>query len=139
VTQAVAAARCIVLDLPLRTPLLNKWQRMHWSQRKKRGEAISWAIRLQIGPLPDQPMRKCKVHVERESPVAPDVDGLYGSCKPLLDALVPLGKPDKNGRRRHPYGLGVIADDNPDCITELVVKHVKGPRHRTVVTIQEVL
>lgn len=117
--------------IPLRTPLLNVWQRMHWAQRRLTGQQIAWAIRAQVGPGPRVPIERCTVTVERQSTRAPDADGLYGGLKPLLDALQPCSK-------RHPYGLGLILDDGPRCLLVLHAWHVQGPLVQTRVVIAPV-
>lgn len=119
----------IDVTIPLRTPTLNEWQRMHWARRKRVGQEIAWAI-LAEHPQRRDPMKRCTVHVERTSTQAPDHDGLIGGLKPLLDALQPASK-------RHPYGLGLIADDGPKCITVLSAMHVAGKSNRTRIVILE--
>lgn len=85
-------------------------------------EAIHWK---------GAPMQKCKVYIERHSSGVPDTDGLYGGLKPLLDCLVVCTK-------RNPHGLGIIEDDNPDCM-DLKAVSVKSKRKeaKTVVEITE--
>lgn len=119
----------IDVTIPLRTPTLNEWQRMHWAKRKRVGQSIAWAI-LSEHPQRRDPIKRCYIRVERTSTQAPDIDGLVGGMKPLLDALQPASK-------RHPYGLGLIADDGPKCLLSLSVLHVPGRAEWTRIVISE--
>lgn len=118
------------LDLPMRTPTLNVWQRMHWSRRRKIGQSFAVLIRQALGHTPDRPLKRCRITVRRESTQEPDRDGLVGGLKPLLDALQPRCK-------RHPYGQGVIIDDAPTCVLSLDVGHVHGKGARTWIRIED--
>lgn len=120
----------IDVTIPLRTPTLNEWQRMHWAKRKRVGQDIAWAI-LAAHPLRKEPMKRCLITIERTSAQAPDHDGLIGGLKPLLDALQPASK-------RHPYGLGLIEDDGPGCVVELRAIHVAGKATKTRILIEGV-
>lgn len=120
----------IEITIDVRTPLLNEWQRMHWARRRRLAKDIAWRVklRLPIGQHPDRPLKRCSIEIERESTQAPDIDGMVGGLKPLLDALQPHS-------RRHPHGLGIIADDSPKCVTGLSVRHVAGKGQRTTIRI----
>lgn len=122
----------IHFEIPLRVPLLNQLLRMHWAKRRKWSRDIAWAIRaaLPANQYPASPLKKCRIHIERESTREPDEDGLYGSAKPVLDALQPPSK-------RHPLGLGIIADDSPRCLLRLTVRHLAGKGQRTIIRIEE--
>lgn len=120
----------IYAEIPMRTPTLNVWQRMHWGRRKRVGEQIAWLLRA-AGVKAGQPIKQCRIRIERVSTQAPDMDGLYGGLKPLLDALQPHGK-------SHPYGLGIIADDGPGCVLSLEAKHVAGKASKTRIWIETV-
>ncbi|PXV60679.1 hypothetical protein SAMN04487785_102407 [Dyella jiangningensis] len=122
----------IVIVIEARTPTMNVWQRLHWSQRQKLGREFATLIALACQRRPATPLAKCTITIERYSPKNPDRDGRYGGVKPVLDALQPLSK-------RHPYGLGFIEDDNDDCVTDLKVLHVKSSLKRTRITITPVL
>lgn len=125
----MSAQAVIDATIPMRTPTLNVWQRMHFRQRKKLGQEMAWAI-IGAGVVkPAAPLPRCRILVERTSPQEPDVDGLYGGLKPLLDALQPRSD-------RHPYGLGLIADDSRKCIVQLDVQHVAGRMKRTRIRIE---
>jgi hypothetical protein len=121
----------VVIDLPFRAPLLNQWQRMHWAKRRRLGRFIAASIAQQC-LAPPAPIARCVITVERTSTQEPDRDGLYGGLKPLLDALQPESK-------RHPYGLGFIADDNSRCVVDLIARHVQGRAEHTRITIVPLL
>ena len=89
-------------------------------------------VREALGPIINEPMQKCKVTIERHSAGTPDYDGLVGGVKVLLDCLVVCTK-------KNPHGLGIIRDDNPECM-ELDVIAVKCKRNKgkTVIDILEV-
>ena len=102
--------------------LLNKLQRMHWSDRKKYHQRLYWLLRQQITSPPRTPLLRCRIHVTRGNPPPlPDLDGLYGGVKPLLDCLVVKTK-------ANPLGMGFIMDDNQNVIEELKVESVKTRR-----------
>ena len=118
----------ITLDIQERTPTQNVWQNVHRMQRGR--VKRQWALLVfAAGRPPRQPLRRCRITIERTSTQEPDRDNLYGGLKPLMDVLQPAS-------RRHPYGLGFISDDGPKCVIDLVAKHVSGRRRRTVVTIE---
>ena len=121
----------IVIVIEARTPTLNTWQRMHWTKRQELGREFATLIALACPRRPAAPLVTCRIVIERFSTQNPDRDGRYGGVKPVLDALQPLSK-------RHPYGLGFIADDNDDCVLDLKVLHVKSSLKRTRITITPV-
>lgn len=93
-----------ILWLPLRTPSLNTWQRMHWRTRKRAQDQIRLALLAELSALkrlrtraPDYAVAVTVRRSYRSRPM--DMDNLYASCKPLLDAL---------------KGLAQIADDSPE-------------------------
>lgn len=121
----------IDITIPLRTPTLNEWQRMHWGKRRRVGQAMAWALLAALGQdRPQHPLQRCSVHVERTSTREPDPDSLIAGLKPLLDALQPASK-------RHPYGIGLIVDDDARCITRLSALHVAGKTEQTRIVICE--
>ena len=119
----------ITIDLPLRTPLMNQWMRLHFRTRTKYCRAVAVQIAIHASRRPAEPLQRCRVIVERFSTQEPDRDGLFGSLKSILDALQPQS-------RTHPYGLGFIANDSSSCITELLPRHVPGREKRTRITIE---
>ncbi len=124
--------RHIKFTIPEPTPLLNVWQRMHWAKRGRVAKGFAWMVREALGPITVDPMQKCKVTITRHSAGSPDTDGLYGGLKPLLDCFVVCTK-------RNPHGLGIIQDDNPDCMElEVFAVKCKQKEGKTVVEIQEI-
>lgn len=112
----------IELTIPEATPLLNTWQRMHWAQRRKTCHRWALLILAALGPQrPVVPLQRVRVEVTRHSAGSPDLDGLYGGLKPVLDALV---RPSK----RNPHGLGVIEDDSQLHLAELVARSARAFR-----------
>lgn len=111
----------IHFSLPFATPLLNKWQRMHWSERRRYVEDLAWHVKAVAGHMkPPSPLVLCAVRVERfNNAVTPDWDGLYGGMKALLDVLCAPSN-------THPYGLGFYVDDNPECVVSLTCAPMKG-------------
>lgn len=120
------------IELPILTPLMNVWQRWHWRVRGRYVADLSMMIRSKV--IPDgKPLQSCVVEIERHSVKLPDWDGLYASAKPVLDCLVVKTK-------RNPHGIGLIVDDNPACIRELMVRPVKVAhlhQQKTVIIIRE--
>jgi len=114
--------------LPIATPTLNEWQRMHFRERARTGQNLAWLIRSVVGPIPKHPIESCVIEIERHSSRLPDWDGLYGGLKPLLDAMVVCSK-------RNPHGLGIIRDDNPKVIERLTANPVLSREKKTVVRI----
>lgn len=97
-------------------------------------DGLAWLIRnadINWRSIPPTPLGSVNMIVTRVSNwrgIAPDRDAVC--VKPLLDVMQPTGK-------RHPYGLGIIADDSRDVIKSLSIGVEKG-EPRTVVTIEEV-
>ena len=126
-------------------PLLNKQLRMHYRTRKNRQRQLMHEIAEQTrGRRPVQPVPFALIRVERYSVGTPDLDGLYGGVKALLDCLTTprATKPRTvfgKASVRNPMGLSFVVDDDPAHIL-LEVVHVKATRalQRTVVTIEEV-
>ena len=71
---------------------LNKTLRQHWRGQRKAGKV--WDLEIQIalrGRLPLQPLQKARIRIVRHSWRSLDFDGLVGSLKPVVDALVTAG------------------------------------------------
>lgn len=130
--------REINFTLPEPTILLNKWQRMHWTKRREYHKALCWSVRAALekeGITRLSPYKRCKIEIDRYSTQLADWDGVMGGLKPLLDTLVVCTK-------TNPLGLGLIEDDNPNCIIECpIIRQHKSTRKAasTVVTIIEIL
>lgn len=116
------------LDTLLPTP--NRLMRMHYRERGRLLQDLAWQVRASIlGPLPAKPLARAKITVTRHALQAPDVDALAGCTKLLLDLLQPPSK-------RHPCGLGVIANDTADALfldTRFVRVRHRGDQHTQVV------
>jgi hypothetical protein len=104
---------------------------MHWTKQREYKRALSSKIARH---LPDDPWRmpfeKASVLIRRMSIGVPDEDNLVGGVKGLVDCLLVRSE-------RHPWGLSLIRDDAPSCMT-LIVEAEKVPRseQRTVVMIE---
>jgi len=118
----------------LKRPLIlpNRKKDMHWSTKSKLIHALSQEVAQAIGRGPPEPIPKALVRVFRHGIKQPDDDNLVASLKWLLDLLQPRSK-------RHPYGLGIIAGDDPEHLVSEIF-HLK-PRSRaeqkTIVTIRD--
>lgn len=103
-----------VIRQPL--PLLNELLRMRDHERMRVKHEIAEAVHAAVLPLRSygggwRPLQRCRMTIELLRPGRPDWDGMMGSIKYLLDALV-----TRTGR--NPRGCGLIADDSQDCIVE---------------------
>lgn len=119
----------IEFTIPVASPLLNEWQRMHWQKRRRTCIEMAWQVRAAIGQWNREPIQSCCIYIERYSTHTPDWDGLYGGLKPLLDALV------KN-TPRNPHGLGIIEDDSPTVVRKLIAVPMKGRRNAQKTTVR---
>lgn len=104
-------------------PLLNRQLRTHWAKRRLEQRDLAWRVVAALGAShrPAAPISPARVYIERHCTILPDVDGLYGSAKQLVDVLCMQS-------RTHPVGLGIIEDDAPQYC-RLYVEAVKV-RHR---------
>ena len=122
--------RTIAFTLAKPTMLLNETLRTHHRVMARKQVALAWEIASQV-TRPAEPFARARVRIERRSTGTPDQDGAVGGAKSLIDCLLPASK-------RHPRGLGIIADDGPGCITlEVVAVKVKRDAQRTVVVVEE--
>lgn len=122
----------IFVEIPVRTPTFNVYTRMHWAKRRSLARQVATEIWLALGGrLPDRPMKRCRITIERVSTKEPDPLELPASAKVILDALQPAGK-------RHPYGLGIIADDTRECVGMPKVIHVPGKASKTRIWIDPI-
>lgn len=109
----------VTFDLDSPTILLNKWQRLHWAARRKHNAELSILVRHALGRrVPAEPWEYARVIVERRSVQIPDWDGLYGGLKPLLDCLV-------RRTENNPHGVGLIEDDSPTNLIQLLAVPVR--------------
>lgn len=103
-------------------PTLNTLLRLHWAKRRRIQSRVSQLVWLELrrqGIRRDIPIAKCRIRIRRYSRRSPDVDSLPSTGKLLLDVLQPSS-------RTHPQGLGLIADDTPECIVDYQVEHAAG-------------
>lgn len=121
----------LVISLPLVLPTLNRWERMHWRERSifKKRLALEIAVAL-TGRRPVEPMPNVEIKIFRHmAGVQPDQDN--GIAKAVLDVLQPPTK-------THPYGLGIIAGDDPARCSSKVqtIRERYRSDQRTVITIR---
>lgn len=125
---------------------LSKGWKVRWAHSKKWKMFVEHAV-LRSGGYPPQPLKKAKVTMVRHSSRKLDRDNLYGSFKPVIDAL----KSDKGREARpasasrppqppKPYIPRVVEDDTEDVIN-LECLQVTAPRGTgfIVVTIEEIV
>jgi len=106
------------LQIPWVPTSLNKGLRSHWGKRHK--ENIAWANYISaesVRKKPAAPLQKAKLTIVRHSHRSLDFDGLVGSLKPVVDALI---------------FSGIIADDSWSVVGAWTVeqyfrKKVDGP------------
>jgi len=74
-------------------PALTNQRRVHW--RKLQNESRMWKSQViskaRLNKLPETPLVKAKLILTRHSSSEPDYDGLVGSFKNCIDALVEIG------------------------------------------------
>lgn len=124
-----------VYSFTLKAPLLlpNRKKNLHWSAQTQLIHALSQEVAQVIGPGPSEPIAKAHIRVFRYGIQEPDHDNIIGSLKGLLDVLQPRS-------HRHPYGLGIIAGDDPEHLTS-EIHHIQvkaRAEQRTSVKIMEV-
>ncbi|SHG33354.1 hypothetical protein SAMN02745753_03711 [Marinomonas polaris DSM 16579] len=130
--------REVTFSIPEASILLNVLLRMNRWDRKEYHKALCWSVRAALeseGYKRLSPFKQCKIEIDRYSSALGDWDGVMGGLKPLFDTLVVCTK-------TNPLGLGVIEDDNPNCIIECpAIRQHKSTRKAasTVVTITEIL
>lgn len=122
-------AGVLAFTLPLTlAPSRNALDRMHFrTKRRLLGEvANTYREQLQKQKF-ELPLGKVKIEVIRYSSTEPDPDGMMGFVKPLLDAM--QVKSD-----RHPYGVGVIVNDDSSHV-QLSTRWVKANPNKGKVVI----
>lgn len=112
------------VSLPFATPSLNVTQKWHPAERKRWKARAAWEIKLALSAenyhLPASPLPRARLRIERSSPGNLDFDNLVGGAKLLIDLLLPMGSPTTRRGKTvfpHPFGLGIVADDSPACLT----------------------
>jgi hypothetical protein len=113
------------IAVPEAAPSPNKYVRAHWTTYQRLKQKWHWLIleALQHGGKPETALRKARVTIVRYGMKKLDRDNLYGSCKPILDAL-----------RAH----RVIVDDDDEHL-ELLVQQGERPQGALPCTLIEVL
>jgi len=113
-----------ILRLPEPTVLLNRWTRMHYRRKTAYMHKLAWMVLAANQGKPQTTVCQSWVHVERGNPKPfPDLDGLMGGLKPLLDVLVCPSM-------RNPHGLGFIEDDSQDFLQKLTAHSVQTKPHQ---------
>jgi hypothetical protein len=108
---AVASPALIEFTLCRPTPLLNELIRMHWRARGIYQRSVSLEIARLVPDVPGRvPFARARVTVVRYSVQDPDIDGLIGGLKLMIDTLLVRSE-------RHKDGLGFIVDDGPEHMT----------------------
>ena len=80
------------IEIPLPTPSLNRYKRMHWGAQKRLRDQYETLIRHQMRSLDRaRPHQFRRVKIERYGSRLLDVDNFVGGCKPLIDALSRAG------------------------------------------------
>lgn len=104
-----------------KVPLLNEMLRQHWSKRTELKKQYHLEI---LSQKPEKFKGKVNVHLTRYSSRVPDPDGVAGSAKTLLDAIV---------------DAGIIEDDNMNIVENFTVSWEKCKRkeRRTEIEITE--
>ena len=134
--------REISIRLPFLLPTRNQQDRMHFHEKRDLKNRIGREF-LAAGILPGTttPMAFAEVNVWRHSSREPDLDGLYGSVKQLLDILQPQGElRTVKGKLQHanPGGIGVIANDSPaHVVLRLFWVKAKPSEQHTMVHLRE--
>jgi Holliday junction resolvase RusA-like endonuclease len=99
----------------------------HWTARSSHAKKWKRAVQLAValnGGLPLAPLVKARVHCVRLSSGTMDRDGLCGSFKSVMDALV---------------DCGVLVDDSPDHVDVTYAQEKCAPKKGKIsVTVEEV-
>lgn len=90
-SEVVNGLTKISFDIPNLPPLQNALNQMHWSRKHSFSEDWLGLISLVTSQcIPKISFRKARLTLIRKSPKVPDADGLVGSFKMIIDALVNL-------------------------------------------------
>lgn len=123
-------------EIPGRTPTLNEFLRWHWTKQRQHTKDMAWMVLQAVGADKNRvPIARCTLRIERYSHGhgRVDWDNLLGGMKSLCDSLT----------ARHPSGIGLIEDDDTDCIitipTIIPVSIRKKEPERTRIQIMKVI
>jgi len=110
----------IVIFIDRLSPLSNEILKMHWAKRRKIMQDFHYLIKQVMGFCKHAPIHKCKIHVNRYSARGrlPDRSGILGGFKLVEDVLIVKTKVN-------PCGLGIIQDDNPQCVLGLTADPIR--------------
>lgn len=124
------SVRVLEFTIPMLTPSLNTFMRMHWRKRANLKKLLLQEVWAAIPPDQrqqfDGPVRMA---ITRYSTGTLDHDNLAGGFKPLIDCLQPA-----------PQGIGLIMDDTPGVIAVFDPNQVrikKRSEQRVAVRISE--
>ncbi|WP_299948061.1 hypothetical protein [uncultured Microbulbifer sp.] len=130
--------RTLEFTLPQATPSNNQLLRMHWRKRR----AVKKQLAMEVAAAlvrsgqrrPNEPLAQVYIEIERGSAGELDDDNLQGGTKLLIDVLE---KPSQT----NPHGLGLIENDNNQCVVKRRVTQAPAKRGQgyTRVLIAEVL
>jgi hypothetical protein len=71
---------------------LNKTLNAHWRKQRRLGKMWDLVIESKVRSMkPKEPLKKASISIVRHSHRNLDYDGLVGSMKPVVDALVTAG------------------------------------------------
>lgn len=106
-------------DVPVSNNVL---LRMHWAKRARYNDSWAWQVRKAMGYpcIFEAPPVKASVYITQHRQRLLDTDNLYGSVKPLVDAL---------------REWQLIYDDSPDHC-ELTVKQEKSKTVYTDIVVE---
>jgi hypothetical protein len=104
-------------------PSLNKYLRMHWAVKKKLRYTLGNLIVIGLGGAEvDKNPPKMRVQISVHSKGARarmiDRDNLYGSCKPLIDAMRDVGLIRNDSPKWLDLGVCENRDDGPFTVIE---------------------
>jgi len=84
--------------------------RMHWARRAKYNESWKWLMLLWVVRTGQDLVERGEIRIHQYRKRLLDIDNLYASCKPVIDALKGL----------------VIVDDSPDRFSIKVTQEKGG-------------
>lgn len=113
----------LAIEIPMPTPSLNVYKRMHYHAQKRLRDQYTTILRLHTTAI-----TRCKPHQMRRVTICRygarllDIDNLIGGCKPLVDAL---------------QRAGLLWDDSPRYVSiKYEQTKVSAKQSKTVVTIR---
>jgi hypothetical protein len=99
----------------------NRLLTAHWSAAYKEKKKVLHLVNLStIGKRPKEPLEKATLYLARHSSRAPDYDGMTGSFKYVIDALV---------------SLKILKNDNMEVIGSPIYQWVKAKQKEGKITV----